>query len=78
MNSSTLAPIIHALGYTGLTYSLWAIKEEIGASKTKAVVDFKQAFKDLLEETTVDFQFGWFHGKLAPFKFAKPQGKDRN
>ncbi|KAK9818704.1 hypothetical protein WJX74_010425 [Apatococcus lobatus] len=43
-----------ALGYAGLIYSTWLIKEEIGSAEKRFMVDFKE----LLQGTTVDFQCG--------------------
>ncbi|KAK9821006.1 hypothetical protein WJX74_000383 [Apatococcus lobatus] len=78
MPSNVLALTIQALGFAGvacsITYAACIIEEEIAATGEKAGVRFEKACRELLQDTTADFQLGWLRGKLGPVKFANSEG----
>ncbi|KAK9821008.1 hypothetical protein WJX74_000383 [Apatococcus lobatus] len=77
MPSNVLALTIQALGFAGvacsITYAACIIEEEIAATGEKAGVRFEKACRELLQDTTADFQLGWLRGKLGPVKFANSE-----
>ncbi|KAK9864715.1 hypothetical protein WJX84_004325 [Apatococcus fuscideae] len=82
MPSNVLALTIQALGFAGvacsITYAACIIEEEIAATGEKAGVRFEKACRELLQDTTADFQLGWLRGKLGPVKFANSEARIEN